>query len=623
MSDVDTTSISTPLTRVGGEEYAGPQLVADGHCAFRSWAPNARTAAVILDSTGERIEMGHRDEGYFIAVACAAAGTRYRISLDAGEPLPDPASRFQPAGVHGASEVVDLRQFVWSDSHWRGVALRDMILYELHVGTFTAEGTLDAAIRDLDRLRDLGITAVELMPLSQFAGGRNWGYDGVFPFAVQNTYGGPLALQRFVNAAHARGLAVILDVVYNHLGPEGNRLDEFGPYFTDRYRTPWGPAVNFDGADSDEVRAFFLSNALFWLREFHLDGLRLDAVHGIFDFGARHILAELRARVTQLAGELARDIHLIAESDLNDSKILVEADAGGYGLSAQWSDDFHHALHVLLTGERNGYYSDFDGVTDLARVMCEGWRYGGDYSRFRRRHHGNSPSGLAAEQFVVCAQNHDQIGNRAPGDRLAASLNVDQLQVAAAAVLLSPFVPLLFMGEEYAETNPFPYFTSHSDAALADAVRRGRREEFAAFGLSDEVPDPQAESTFESAKLDRAHAATARGVQIGQFYRNLIRLRKEAGIAGIWPSVAADEASRTLRLRYRESKIPLVVIFNFGRASANVEPDLLGSKWERVLSSAEDIKRSKSVAGVRLRAVPGHSVMVFAASEAARAIGAS
>ena len=539
-------------------------MLRDGNCAFRVWAPNANRAAAVLCATGQRIELASRDGGYFEASALVPPGTRYQIILDSNEPLPDPASRFQPDGVHGASEVVDLLKFAWSDAGWRGVALRNLILYELHVGTFTREGTLDAAIRDFDRLRALGVTAIELMPLAEFPGARNWGYDGVFPFAVQSSYGGPLALQRFVDAAHARGIAVILDVVYNHLGPEGNYLDQFGPYFTDRYRTPWGRAVNFDGADSDAVREFFLSNAIFWLREFHLDGLRLDAVHGIFDFGAQHILAEMQSRVNELERETGRTIHLIAESDLNDAKLLREPSEGGYGLSAQWSDDFHHALHVLLTAERNGYYVDFNGLADLARVFQQGWRYAGEYSAFRRRHHGNSPEGLRPEQFVVCSQNHDQVGNRAAGDRLTSSLNVDQLKLAAAAVLLSPFVSLLFMGEEYGESAPFPYFTSHSDPELAEAVRRGRREEFAVFGHSDQVPDPQAESTFDSAKLDRTRADKTSGRELVEFYRALIRLRRETpclndGELG-HTRVSYDERQKWLRMERGR----VTVMFNLG-----------------------------------------------------------
>jgi|HubBroStandDraft_5_1064220.scaffolds.fasta_scaffold01393_5 maltooligosyltrehalose trehalohydrolase len=603
--------------------YPGAQTLSNARAAFRVWAPHAAKVAVVLEKTSTRIPLGACGNGYFEADADVAPGTRYRISLDAGELLPDPASRFQPEGVHGPSELVDLASFEWSDSAWRGLELCDLVIYELHVGTFTEAGTLDAAIADLDRLRELGVTAIELMPLSQFPGAHNWGYDGVFPFAAQNSYGGPVALQRFVDAAHARGLAVILDVVYNHLGPEGNRLDAFGPYFTDRYRTPWGRAVNFDGLDSDAVREFFISNALYLLNEFHLDGLRLDAVHGIFDFGARHFLAELQSRVSELEEHSWRTIHLIAESDLNDAKLLRPAAEGGYELAAQWSDDFHHALHVLLTGERHAYYSDFNGVEDLARVLREGWRYSGDYSPFRRRHHGNSPTGLQPEQFVVFSQNHDQVGNRAAGDRLSSSLSANQLKLAAAAVLLSPFVPLLFMGEEYGETAPFPYFTSHSDPALADAVRRGRREEFAAFDYAGEVPDPQSDSTFQSAKLARGLVAKGSGAEINNFYSSLIRLRNAAGIAGIWPSVTADEHSKILRLEYRDARAPLIAVFNFGANPATVNRGAHASNVQTVLTSASVPQKERAASAPGVITVPPHSVVVLATSDAAKAMGAS
>ncbi len=604
-------------------KYPGAQVFSDGRAAFRVWAPTAAKVTVVLDQTNVRIPLAACGNGYFEAVAEAAPGARYRIALDSGELLPDPASRFQPDGVHGPSEIVDWASFKWSDSAWRGLELRDLIIYEIHVGTFTEAGSLDAAIAHLDRLRELGVTVIELMPLSQFPGAHNWGYDGVFPFAVQNSYGGALALQRFVDAAHARGLAVILDVVYNHLGPEGNRLDAFGPYFTDRYRTPWGLAVNFDGPDSDAVREFFISNALYWLNEFHLDGLRLDAVHGIFDFGARHFLAELQSRVSEIEQHARRTIHLIAESDLNDAKLLRPAAQGGYALAAQWSDDFHHSLHVLVTGEHNGYYSDFNGVEDLARVFREGWRYSGDYSSFRRRHHGNSPEGLQPEQFVVFSQNHDQVGNRAAGDRLSSSLSPDQLKLTAAAVLLSPFVPLLFMGEEYGERAPFPYFTSHSDPALAEAVRRGRREEFGTFDHAGEVPDPQAGPTFQSARLDRSLSATADGAGINDFYSALIRLRNAAGIAGVWPSVSADEHSKTLRLDYRVSGAPLIAMFNFGGhpADMNLGPD--ASRLKAVLDWASVPQKERAASAPGFITVPPHSVIVLATSDAAKAMGAS
>jgi maltooligosyltrehalose trehalohydrolase len=601
-------------------DFVGARLLGESRCTFRVWAPRASRARLEFTAGCPAAEMHRSAHGYFEIVAPARAGAQYRFALDAKAALPDPASRFQPAGALGPSEVVDLGAFEFTDAGWLGVELRHMIIYELHIGAFTADGTLDSAIPKLDSLKELGVTAVELMPVSQFSGTRNWGYDGVFPFAVQNSYGGPYALQRFVDAAHARGLAVILDVVYNHLGPEGNVFPQFGPCFTDRHRTPWGEAINFDGAESDPVREFFIDNALFWLRDFHIDALRLDAVHGIFDLSARHFLAELQERVSALEIELGRKLHLIAESDLNDARILRAPAFGGYGLSAQWSDDFHHALHVLLTGERGGYYEDFNGVSDLAVAIRNGWRYAGDYSRSRRRRHGNSPEGVAAEQFVVCAQNHDQIGNRASGDRLTSTLSFDKLKLAAAANLLSPFVPLLFMGEEYAERAPFPYFTSHSDPALAEAVRRGRREEFASFGSANDVPDPQAESTFESAKLNMSLASQQPGATMLRFYTELIRLRKELPIAGCWPTVVEDADAKTPKLAYSaENEFSVFVAFNFGETASSVDLGANSGSWRVTLdSSASDwaetpvpCSLAASVISDSTLSVPPHSVLLL------------
>ncbi len=562
----------------------GAQIHPDGSCTFRVWAPQAGSVKIVFEHGRPPLELTRsaipQDSGFFVATArpgAAPVGARYRIALDtSSQPLPDPASRFQPDGIHGASEIVDPADFRFTDAGWRGLELRDLMFYEIHVGTFTPEGTLRSAVTRLDELVALGITAIELMPVAQFSGTRNWGYDGVFPYAVQNSYGGPSALQAFVDAAHAKGLAVILDVVYNHLGPEGNVLAQFGPYFTDRYRTPWGPAVNFDGADSSAVREFFLENALYWLRDFHLDGLRLDAVHGIFDFGATHFLAELHDRVAALETKVDRRLHLIAESDLNDSRVVAPRVSGGHQMSAQWSDDFHHALHTQLTGEHNGYYADFDGLRDLATVLRHGWRYSGDYSVSRRRNHGNSARDVAPEKLVVAIQNHDQIGNRAKGDRLAATLTFDQLKLAAATVLLSPFTPLLFMGEEYAARNPFPYFVSHTDASLVEAVRSGRREEFSSFGFeAAEIPDPQSEETFKSATISDAQKTEPRAQLMRTFYAELIRLRQETGIAGVRPEVREHSTGLTLQLDYAASKVPVTLLLNFGSEPWSIDEKLL------------------------------------------------
>jgi maltooligosyltrehalose trehalohydrolase len=506
-----------------GAGVLGPSSV-----RFRVWAPRASTVGVrLIGGTRPVVPLAASGDGYFEGVADdVAPGSRYRYVLDDRAERPDPASRFQPDGVHGPSEIVDPNAHQWSDGHWRGIPLDRMIIYELHVGTFTAEGTFAAIIPHLEYLRaELGVTAIELMPVAQFPGSRNWGYDGAYPFAVQASYGGPAELKRLIDACHAKNLAVILDVVYNHLGPEGNYLADYGPYFTDRYRTPWGQAVNYDGPDSDQVCHYFVSNALYWMTEYHVDGLRLDAIHGIYDFSARHILDELAEAVHAQADHLGRIVPVIAESDLNDVRVIAPRAEGGYGLDGQWSDDFHHALHTVLTGERAGYYEDFGRIDQLATALTEGFVYSGQRSAFRRRRHGNSSRRRPPAQLVVSAQNHDQVGNRARGDRLTALLPHDALKVAAATVLWGPNVPLLFMGEEYAEAAPFLYFVSHGDPALVEAVRRGRSEEFASFGWSGEVPDPQSASTFERSRLTRDRPRTPGQAGILAWYRALIAAR--------------------------------------------------------------------------------------------------
>ncbi len=523
--------------------------VVPGGVHFAVWAPRAERMSVRLLGANERgvrgstgasggsgrsgrsgtngtHELRRKAGGVFEGtVRGAAAGDDYVYVLAEQRERPDPVSRYQPHGVHGASRVVDPDSFDWTDRAWTGLEMSDMIIYELHVGTFTARGTFDAVIPELDRLKELGITAIELMPVSQFPGNRNWGYDGVHHYAPQNSYGGPDGLKRLVDAAHARRLAVVLDVVYNHLGPEGNYLGEYGDYFTDVYSTPWGSAINYDGAESDEVRRWAIDNALYWITEFHIDSLRLDAVHGIFDMSARHILRDLAESVHTQADLLGRSVTVIAESDLNDPKLVSPADLGGYGLDAQWSDDFHHAVHAVLTGERDGYYIGYSRVGDLAKVMECRFVFDGIYSEFRRRRHGAPALHVPTNRFVVAIQNHDQVGNRAAGERLTSLVSFEQLKIAAALMFMSPYVPLLFMGEEYGETNPFQYFVSHSDAELVRAVRDGRRREFEAFAWTGEVPDPQAEDTFQRSRLDRSHRDSEQARQLEALYAALIRLR--------------------------------------------------------------------------------------------------
>jgi maltooligosyltrehalose trehalohydrolase len=561
-----------------------------GNWRFVVWAPRRDKVELHLQSERSHSIPMRRDElGYYHAsVAEVSAGSKYFYRLDGAAERPDPASRFQPDGVHGASQVVDPADFPWSDADWTGLSLEDSVFYELHVGTFTPEGTFAALIPHLDRLADLGVTTVELMPIAQFPGGRNWGYDGVFPFATQNTYGSPRDLQEFVGAAHARGLAVALDVVYNHLGPEGNYLSEYGPYFTNHYHTPWGAALNFDGPHSDEVRYFFIQSALCWLEQFHIDALRLDAIHGIFDASAFPFLAELSTSVASLSTRLNRKIHLIAESDLNDARTITSIERGGTGMDAQWSDDFHHSVHTLLTRENSGYYADFGDIHHLAETIQNGWYYSGQYSRYRQRKFGNTPPNSQSSKFVVCNQNHDQVGNRAAGDRLSRLVSFESLKLAAGITILSPFVPLLFMGEEYGETAPFLYFTSHDDPELAEAVRRGRETEFARFKWHVEVPNPQAESTFASSKLNQALATREPHRTLERFYKALLRFRRNQRLAEA-QLVAVTEfpVERALLTLQLAGSTHLAALFHFGDNPATLTIELPSGTWESTIASAD------------------------------------
>jgi malto-oligosyltrehalose trehalohydrolase len=487
------------------------------------WAPKA--SKVELDAGGVRHPMGPDGRpGWWRADVQV---TDYSFRLDDGDPLPDPRSLWQPDGINGPSRSYDHSAFSWTDDAWRGVPLSGSVLYELHTGTFTAEGTFDAAITRLDYLRELGITTIELMPVAAYPGQHGWGYDGVNLWAVHDPYGGPDGLKRFVDAAHARGLAVLLDVVYNHVGA-GNRLAGFGPYFTDAYSTPWGSAVNLDQPGSDEVRAFLIGNALMWLRDYHLDGLRLDAVHALRDTRAVHFLEELADDVQALEARVKRELTLIAESDLNDPRMVTAGEAGGYGLDAQWSDDFHHAVHATITGERDGYYADFASMAALAKTYTRVFFHDGIWSSFRGRTHGRPVDVLhtPGHRFLGYLQDHDQIGNRAVGDRITAGIPADLARVAAGLVLTAPFTPMLFMGEEWAASTPWQYFTDHIDPDLARAVADGRRKEFAAHGwATEDVPNPQDEATFLNSKLDWPERHREPHASMLSWYRELIALR--------------------------------------------------------------------------------------------------
>jgi maltooligosyltrehalose trehalohydrolase len=493
---------------------------------FRVWAPIPNEITLRLMRVGGRpanIPM-RRDGEDFVASAAAAAGDRYAYVLDGGLPIPDPVSRFLPEGVHGPSEIVDPAAFQWNDDGWRGLALRDYVIYELHVGTFTPEGTFDSAITKLESLKQLGITVVEVMPVSAFPGVRNWGYDGVSPYAVQASYGGPEAFKRFIDAAHRVGLAVILDVVYNHLGPEGNYLRNFGPYFTAHHKTPWGDAVNYDAAGCAHVRRYVVENALYWIREYHLDGLRLDAVQTIKDDSPKHILAEIQERVQALAGELGRTVNVIAETDENDSRYTRAARDGGCGLDAVWSDDFHHAVHAYFTGERQGYYRGFGDSEQIARALREGYVFQGQHYSFWNAPRGTSAKDVPLPANIISLQNHDQVGNRAQGERLSVIVPRGTRKLAAALLLLAPHTPLLFMGEEYDETVPFQYFADFEDPELRKAVSQGRRSEFKDFDFS-EVPDPENPETFRRSKLTWATAQE--NLAMLEWYRRLLQLRKQ------------------------------------------------------------------------------------------------
>jgi maltooligosyltrehalose trehalohydrolase len=539
---------------------------------FRVWAPRAEKVEVVLG--GARHPMAGPDEqGWYEAdVAGAGPGDDYGYSLDGGEPRPDPRSPWQPHGVHRLSRLVDHGAFRWTDGGWDGgVPLAEAVIYELHVDTFSPEETYDGAIPKLDHLVELGVTTVELLPVAEYPGRWGWGYDGVDLYAPNSTDGGPEGLKRLVDACHARGLAVIFDVVYNHLGPAGNYLGEYGPYFTDRYGTPWGEAVNLDGRDSDPVREFVLDNALMWLRDYHADGLRLDAVHAIVDTSATHILEELSVRVDELEAELGVPKFLIAESDLNDPRVVRGRELGGYGIDAQWSDDFHHALHAALTGERAGYYSEFGSMDQLAKALRQAFVFDGCWSPHRRRRHGRTPAGLPATRFLAYLQNHDQVGNRATGERSSMLLGDGLLKVAAALVLLGPSVPMLFHGEEWGASTPFLYFTDHEDPELGKAVTEGRRREFASFGWSpDDVPDPQDPETFRRSKLDWDEVSRSPHRELLDWHRRLIALRRStpALTDGRFDDVAVhhDEDRRWLVV----TKGPLTVACNLGPQEVTV-----------------------------------------------------
>jgi maltooligosyltrehalose trehalohydrolase len=539
---------------------------------FRVWAPEAKQVEIALGDDRQLMEEG--EGGWFACRAALGARGDYAFSVDGSEPMPDPRSRFQPDGVHGRSRLVARSRSRGPDD-WRGFPLQDAVIYEVHVGTFSEEGTFGGAIRHLDHLVDLGVNAIEVMPVAEFPGRRGWGYDGVDLFAPHSAYGGPAGLHRLVTACHRRGIAVILDVVYNHVGPEGDYLAAFGPYFTNRYETPWGTAFNYDGEHSDEVRRFVLDNVEMWVRDYGVDGLRLDAVHAIIDTSPVHILEAITTHVDDLAEEVGRDIWVIAESDSNDPRLVRDRDHGGYGLTGQWNDDFHHALHSVLTGERHGYYEDFGSPDEVSTALLQTFVYAGQYSRHRKRTVGRYAGDLPQRRFIVYSQNHDQIGNRAAGERLCHLVSDGKARMAAALTLLSPMVPMLFQGEEWAASTPFQYFTDLGDAHLRKAVTNGRRREFRAFGWpADQVPDPQSPATFKRSilKWDEAHEGIHD--QMLAWYRKLIALRRSCNIANADTATTSAHYDNKRNL-FLYSCGGLLVCCNFGTAATHV-PEAAG-----------------------------------------------
>jgi len=551
----------------------GSRYLSNGKAEFVVWAPlKEKMTLHIVHPSDKKIEMQKDGDGYFRLEIEAAMGSKYFFMPDCAKDIPDPASKFQPEGVHGPSEMID-QSYQWNDETWKGISFDELILYEVHVGTFTEEGTFEAMISKLDHLVSTGINAVELMPVAQFPGDRNWGYDGAYPYAVQNSYGGPTRLKKLVDACHQRGIAVFLDVVFNHLGPEGNYLQEFGPYFTDHYKTPWGRGINFDGKWSDEVREFFSDNALYWFENFHIDGLRFDAIHGVYDMGAVHFWQLMHVKIRTLEQHLGKTFYTIAESDLNDPKVIRAVEAGGYGFTAQWLDDFHHSLYAIVDRNRGKWlYADFGGIHQLAKAYKEGFVHSGEYVNFRKRKFGISSAGISGDNFVVFIDNHDQAGNRATGDCLASLISFEKLKIASAAYLFSPYIPMLFMGEEYGDDSPFFYFISHSDEELVEMVRQGRKNEFAHVEWESEPTDPYDEQTFHRSKLQWKKIGDKKHQAIHRWYKELIRLRnthpalKNFNKNDIWVNTMDDLLE--LHRRAADTQKEFICLINFSETAS-------------------------------------------------------
>lgn len=573
----------------------GVQYISENKYMFLLWSPKALSVLLKIVYPEEIIiSMDKSENGYWQkTIEETSPGFRYFYVIDGTLQRPDPASSYQPEGVHGPSEIVNHNSFTWNDSEWNAPPLEKTIFYEIHTGTFTPEGTFDAIIPILPELKELGVTTIELMPVAQFPGDRNWGYDGVYPYAVQNSYGGPEGLKRLCDACHISGLALFLDVVYNHLGPEGNYLSAFGPYFTAQYKSQWSEAINFDGEYSDGVRNYFLMNSIHWFENYHIDGLRLDAVHSIFDMSAKHILEELVDTVKSYAESKGKIFYLIAESDLNNCIIIKDRISGGYGFDAQWSDDFHHSIHALITGEKSGYYQDFGKTSHLIKAFTEGFVYSGDYSLYRKRNHGNSSAEIPGEKLVIFIQNHDQTGNRHYGERLISLSGFEAHKLAAGALMTAPYIPLLFMGEEYAETAPFLYFISHGDPELVECVRRGRKLEFKSFTRGEDPPDPQSIETFKSSKPDRYLFNVEPHSSMIKYYKELIKIRiitpaiNNLNKKNLTSEITGNGKVIILRRTYEDSEI--YALMNFSNMINSCEIDEKVNLLKKIIDSA-DIK---------------------------------
>ncbi|MEG9326810.1 malto-oligosyltrehalose trehalohydrolase [Salinimicrobium catena] len=596
----------------------GAEYLKNDTCQFTVWSPLAEKVEVVLKDRNEPVSLIKDTQGYWEAeVPEVPPGSLYKIRLDEEDEFPDPASRSQPEGVHSWSQVINHYSHDWQDQGHESRNLEDMVIYELHVGTFTSEGTFEGIIEKLPHLEELGVNTLEIMPIAQFPGDRNWGYDGVYPYAAQDSYGGATGLKKLIEVCHQMGFSILLDVVYNHMGPEGNYLSQFGPYFTDKYHTPWGSAINLDDKYSDHVRNFFIQNAIMWLEEFHFDGLRLDAVHEIIDRGARHFLKELSEEVDALEKKTGKHYVLIAESDLNDNRLVTDYSKGGYGLEGQWIDDFHHAVHTLLTGEDAGYYQDYGKAEYLAKTFEQGFIYDGIYSKFRKRRVGNSPKGIAKNKFVACIQNHDQVGNRVLGERLGQLITFEEQKLAAGTLLTSPFVPLLFMGEEFGETNPFRYFISHGDPELVKAVQEGRKREFEYFDQkAEEFPDPQSKKTFEESRPNWNFKEDQSKNTLFEMYKLLLKMKKEGAFhlfGAEDTQTKFDEENKVLQVTASDKETTLMGIYNFGKMpfratfSEEKKGEILIASADKIWLGEEEFPKER----IQKTEVPAKSFMII------------